>query len=376
MKFTIENAALTGILAATAKAIPAKPTLAILHNFLLELSNGLLRVTASDSEIALRALVRPDETDDSGSACIPAKIILELMKTLPAGPVSFELNPGADAMKVSWKSGESVLPAFPSRDYIQFNVPKKNESATVSVSSDVLAAAINKTIGAVGTDETRPIFNGIYFDLAPGTSHLVSTNTKVLLAYAIQTPDLAAKCPFILPTKSASILKGTMPKDVTVNIVSDGKSARIAFGNIELTTRLLVGKFPNWQNVLPVKNENVMTVGREDLINALRRMNVMADKATSIIKVDLSYNQMSLTGEDLGYATRGRETLACDYDGENLAIGVKGTTLVETLSNFEKEEIEIRFKEARTAIYIIPSGEKASEEPLQAIVMPYQLGGK
>lgn len=373
MKFTIENAALTGILAATAKAVPAKPVQAILSNYLLELSNGLLRVTASDAEIALRALVRPDDTDDSGSTCVPAKILLELMKTLPGGPVTFELNTSADNVRVSWKTGESTLPAFPAGDYIQFNMPKKDESATTSVSSDVLLSAINKTIGAVATDEVRPALNGIYFDLAPGESFLAATNAKELLAFGVKTPDLKQKNPFILPTKAASILKSTMPKDVTVTIVSDAKTARFAFGNIELTTRLVIGKYPAWQKVLPVQNPNVMTVNRDDLINALRRMSVMADKSTSIIKVNLSFNQVNLTGEDLGYATRGSETIPCDYDGENICVGLKATSIIDTLLNIEQEEVEIRFRDARSAVYIIPSGEKASEEPLQAVVMPYQI---
>lgn len=373
MKFKIESAELTSALAAIAKAIPAKPSIPMLSNFLIELSNGLVRITASDSEIALRGLVRPDETDDNGSTAVPAKVLLDLLNTLPQGPVQLEMSKDALSVKVKWASGESILPAFAPGDYIDIAVPDKDGSVKFTTVTDVLMSAVRKTIGSVGTDEARPVLCGIYFDIQSGKSSIVASDASRLLAYEVETPDVSASSPFILPAKAASILKGILPKDHAVTVVSDGTNARFAFGSTEMTIRLLVGKYPAWRTIVPKKNDNVLGVKREDMMQALRRMGVLADKKTSIVKVDLTFNKMTITAEDLGLSMRGDETLVCDYDGNNMKIGLKATSLIETLSVFDTEEIEIRFMDERHAILIGPAGEKASEEPLMAVIMPLKI---
>ena len=374
MKFKIETATFATALTAVAKAVPAKPRLAILSNYLLELSKGVLRITASDGEIALRACARPDECDEKGSTAVPAKILLDLVKTLPAGNVTLELAPGAESVHVTWATGESDLPAFAPGDYIDIAVPKKEDAKSFETTTDVLVGAIGKTIASASTDsERRPTLCGIFFDIRAGRSNLVASDASRLVSHELLTPTVDGDAPFICPSKAAGILKSILPKDQNVTVVFDDKNARFAFGNIELTTRLVVGKYPKWRTIIPTQNNNVLSVNKQDLLNTLQRMVVLAEKKTSIVKVNLSFNQMAISAEDLGMALRGCEKLACDYDGADMQIGLKATTFIDTLASFDAEQVEIRFMDEAHAVLVRPTGEKASEEPFEAVVMPYKL---
>ena len=206
-----------------------------------------------------------------------------------------------------------------------------------------------------------------------GKSNLVASDASRLVSHEIVTPGIDSDSPFILPSKAAGILKSILPKDQNVTVVFDDKNARFAFGNLELTTRLVVGKYPNWRTIIPTKNENVLSVKKQDLLNTLQRMIILAEKKTSVVKVELSYNQMSISAEDLGMALRGCEKLACDYDGNDMSIGLKATTFIDTLSSFDAEQVEIRFMDAAHAVLVRPTGEKAENEPFEAVVMPYKL---
>lgn len=371
MKFTIESQLLTTVLQDLAKAVPAKPALPILSNYLFELNGGLVRITASDGEIALRGVVRPDESDDKGRTTVPAKILLDLLKTLPGGPVTLEQK--GEAIQVRWGTGDSVLPVFDPEDYIKVAVPEKDKAKSFSTTTDILTKALSKTVFAVGTDEARPALCGIFFDIQPGTSFIVASDASKLVVHAVDTPEVTEESAFILPTKAATILKGILPKEQPVTIVYDGNNARFAFGNAELTTRLVVGKYPKYRTIIPTTNSNVLTVSRETLLNVLRRMAVFADKQVTLVKAQISYNLLTMTAEDLGLGVHGTEKAECDYDGTDILVGLKATTVAEVLSNISASEVEIRLSDERHAILIQPAPDERKDEPYEAVVMPYNL---
>lgn len=371
MKFSIESMLLTTVLQDLAKAVPAKPALPILSNFLFELNQGLVRITASDGEIALRGVVKPDESDDKGRTTIPAKILLELMRTLPGGPVTLEQK--ADSVQVRWGTGDSVLPVFDAEDYIKIAVPEKDKAKSFSTTTDILTKAIAKTVFAVGTDEVRPALCGIFFDIRPTTSYIVASDARKLVVHALETPEVTEESSFILPTKAATILKGILPKEQPVTIVSDGSNARFAFGSTELTTRLVVGKYPNYRTIIPTTNSNVLTASRETLLNVLRRMAVFADKQATLVKAKISFNLLTMTAEDLGLGVRGAEKAECDYDGNDILIGLNASVVTDVLSTISASEVEIRLSDERHAILIQPAPDERKDEPYEAVVMPYNL---
>ena len=370
MKFIIQSEAFARAAADLIRAVPAKSALPAMSNFLMELDKETLRITATDGEITLTGSVKPEKIESEGTVTVPAKILLDLLKTLPSGEVT--VTSEEQTLDLSWSSGCSRIPTFPVEEFPKTDTPAE-DATSLETTTEVLTTAISKTIYAVGNEEIRPVLMGIFFDLNPGRSFIVASDAQKLVCHAFDTPALAAKASFVVPTKSANILRGILPKEQAVKIVFDGKNALFESGAMRLTTRLIVGKFPNYRSIIPTKNSNVLVTNREALINALKRMSVFADRKTSLVKASLSYNKLVLEAQDLGMATRGTETIECDYDGQDLTIGLKAPVISETFSNLSSESIEVAFLDERHAILIQPSEEDRKDEPIEAVVMPYKV---
>lgn len=371
MKFTIQSESLAKMAGDLFKAVPAKPMTPILQNFLAELSNGLLRMTASNGETTLRGLLKPDSAERDGKACVPARILIDLLRTLPAGAVTLESTNNA-SMSITWGSGRSSLPLFPPEDYPAVATPPK-DAPRLQTTSETLSEAIGKTVFAASSDQTHPALCGILFDLEPGTSSIVASDSAKLVCHSFKSPDVKGKASFILPTHAASVLRTILPRETNVNVIFGDKVARFTAGSVEMLSRLVEARFPDYRRIIPSSNENIINVNRERLLATLKRMAVVAEKRAPIVKVDLDYNTMTLSSEDPAMSVKGSEKLEVDYDGTGMRIGLKVPTMVETLSNIESENVEIRLKDERRAVLIQPCESGRENEPYEAVVMPYRI---
>lgn len=377
MKFTIEKAIILKAVADVIKAIPAKPVQPILTNILLELNDkGILRLTAADGElVALRCVVKPDKCADPGSTTVPAKVLGELVKTLPDGPVSFEQT-DRNTFAITAGFSEAELPTTDAANYIGITVPGKEKAVRFEINSDKLSEAIGKTIYAVATEPIRPALTGLFFDLDKTVSCVVASDSHKLVMYSFETPDIEAPASFILPSKAAATLKGILQKDTPVKVCFDSNNARFSFGQNELTTRLIIAKYPKYKTIIPTDNTNILTVKRGQMLNALQRMAVLADRKALLTRMELNFNEMRLSAEDLNLAVRGSDKFECEYDGNPLAVGLKVPTLTDVLSGIDSEEVEIQLKDATKAIVVLASEKERKDEPVTAIVMPHTLGSK
>lgn len=371
MKFTIQSESLAKMAGDLYKAVPAKPVIPILQNFLVELSGGLLRLTASNGDTSLRGLLKPDSAEMDGKACVPARILIDLLRTLPAGAVTFESANDA-SMSITWGSGRSSLPLFPPEDYPSVATPPK-DAPRLQTTSETLCAAIGKTVFAASSDQNHPALCGILFDLEHGTSSIVASDSAKLVCHSFKSPDVEGKASFILPTHAAAVLKAILPRETNVNIIYGDRVARFTAGSVEMLSRLVEARFPDYRRIIPSSNENIINVNREKLLATLKRMAVVAEKRVPIVKVDLDHNTMTLSSEDPAMSVKGSEKLEVDYDGADMMIGLKVPTMVETLSNIESESVEIRIKDERRAVLIQPSESGREEEPYEAVLMPYKL---
>lgn len=368
MKFTIDTEAMSKGLANLVKVIPAKPALPILTNFLFELKGELLRVTATDGELTLRTVLKADGTEGGGKAAVPAKIFMDLLKTLPSGGFTIEIDP-SKGLLCSWQSGKSTLPVFPPEDFPEVRCPDAKQAKHLTLNGGDLSNGIAKTAFAASRDENRPVFGGLFFDIRPEGSAIVATDTHKLVCHNIQTPG-AEEGSFILTSRAARVLKDVVDREEPLSVVYDTRCARFQSGTTEFVCVLIVGKYPQYRSVIPTGNENVLSVGRTALLNVLKRMSVCADQKSSVIKVSLSFNEMELSAQDLGMATSATEKIECDYDGEEMQIGFKGPFFIETVGSMESDNIEIRFKEPKKAILLQPSAEERKDEPYEAVLMP------
>ena len=372
MKLIISSSELLRGVMSVAKAIPAKSALPILENFLFELKGNMLEITASDSELTLKTQVEVESTVEDGRIAVPAKHMMDLLKELPDQPLT--ISTSSDSSFVcSWASGESTLPYFPAEDYPE--ITGTDETAvTLQFPAQSLVDGISSTIYATADDEIRPAMNGIYFDIDVASTTLVASDSHKLICYTTADVKASEKASFILHKKPASILKAIIGKDAeTVEVSFDSKNAVFKFAQTMVICRLVVGKYPKYRDVIPQNNSNILRINRTQLLNTVKRVSVCSNKASNHIKFDLKSGSLMVSAQDLGFSIAARETLPCQYDGEDLAIGFKSPFIIEILSNMACGELVMKFLDSKRAALIVPAETEEESEKICGIIMPIMI---
>ena len=372
MKLIISSSELLRGVMSVAKAIPAKSALPILENFLFELKGNMLEITASDSELTLKTQVEVESTVEDGRIAVPAKHMMDLLKELPDQPLTISTTSDSSFV-CSWASGESTLPYFPAEDYPE--ITGTDETAvTLQFPAQSLVDGISSTIYATADDEIRPAMNGIYFDIDVASTTLVASDSHKLICYTTADVKASEKASFILHKKPASILKAIIGKDAeTVEVSFDSKNAVFKFAQTMVICRLVVGKYPKYHDVIPQNNSNILRINRTQLLNTVKRVSVCSNKASNHIKFDLKSGSLMVSAQDLGFSIAAHETLPCQYDGEDLAIGFKSPFIIEILSNMACGELVMKFLDSKRAALIVPAETEEESEKICGIIMPIMI---
>ncbi len=372
MNFTISSNNLLKALMDVSKAIPSKSPLPILENFLFVLAEGKLSITASDSELTLKTAVEVESADEEGSIAVPARHVTDLLKELPDQPLRIRTTSDS-SIECSWTSGNSALPYFPAEDYPEIKTTGE-DAIKVTFPAESLVDGIQSTIYATADDEIRPAMNGIFFDLEPGSTTLVASDSHKLICYTTKDVEVPEKASFILHKKPAGVLRSIIGKDVEkVEIAFDGSSAQFTFGETTMICRLVVGKYPKYRDVIPMNNSNILQIDRQLLLNTVKRVAVCANKASNHIKFTLKEGQLEISAQDLGFALAAYEKISCNYSGDELTIGFKSTFLTEILANMGCDGLVIKFADSRRAALILPAEEEAETEKVCGILMPIMI---
>ena len=372
MKLIISSSELLKGVMAVAKAIPAKSPLQILENFLFELQDNVLTITASDSELTLRTKLTVENTAEEGKIAVPAKHMIDLLKELPDQPLTIQTTSDS-AFVCSWASGESTLPYFPAEDYPEIT-GTDDTAVTLQFPAQSLVEGISSTIYATADDEIRPAMNGIYFDIDVNTTTLVASDSHKLICYTTADVNASEKASFILHKKPAAILKAIIGKEAeTVEVAFDSKNATFTFGQTIVICRLVVGKYPKYRDVIPQNNSNILKIDRVQLLNTVRRVSVCSNKASNHIKLDLQPGSLEISAQDLGFSIAAYEKMMCQYEGEPLTIGFKSPFIIEILSNMNCGEIVMKFLDSKRAALIVPAEEEADSEKICGIIMPIMI---
>ena len=372
MKLIISSSELLKGVMAVAKAIPAKSPLPILENFLFDLKGNVLEITASDSELTLRTQIEVENTAEEGRIAVPAKHMMDLLKELPDQPLTIGTINDSSFI-CSWTSGESTLPYFPAEDYPE--ITGTDETATtIEFPAQSLLDGITSTIYATADDEIRPAMNGILFDIDTASTTLVASDSHKLICYTTKDVKAAEKASFILHKRPAGILKAILGKDEeTVKVSFDAKNAVFAFGQTVVICRLVVGKYPKYRDVIPQNNSNVLRINRVQFLNTVKRVSVCSNKASNHIKFDLKSGSLMVSAQDLGFSIAAHETIECQYDGEELAIGFKSQFITEVLSNMSCGEVVMKFLDSKRAALVVPAETEEESEKLCGIIMPIMI---
>ncbi len=370
MRFIVSSAALLKQLSSVNGVITTNPVVPILENFLFEISDGTLKITASDLQTSMITEIEV-EANENGSIAVPARILIDTLKNLPEQPVTFSVEEESYSVEISSDNGRYKLAGENATDFPK--VPAVTDGYSVTFTSDVLGSAIANTIFATSNDELRPAMTGVYFKLDETSATFVATDGHRLVRY--RRIDVAGEVSnsMIIPRKALTLLKATLPPDSTsVNVEFNPSNIFFEFNNIKMISRLIDERFPDYDNVIPLNNTNVMSIAKDDILSSLRRISIYANKSTHQIRLKITGSELVISAEDLDFSNEANERLACEHDGDDIEIGFNAKFMMEVLSNLDSEEIDIKLDAPNKAGLILPKS-KVENEDILMLVMPVML---
>ena len=368
MRFTISREKLQEGLAAVTAAVPAKTTLPVLSNLLVETTERGIRLSATDLDIAVSTEVSAD-VETPGSITIPAKKLSEIARELPPSPVKVSAS-GEQRVTIECGRSRFKLLGLPRDEFPSFPTVRFNESWRVK--SGELQKLISHVAFAVSTEESRPILNGVLWELREDRMRMVPTNGHRLSK--MELPVESSSAPpgdLIVPPKALEQIKRLFPAEEELEIARGENHLGFRSPFTSVFTRLVEGPYPNYEQVIPKDNDRFCLCDKAALTSALKRMSVIASDQTHRIKMSFNTGMLkfSVTTPDLGEAS---DELPVNYNGDQLDIGFNATYLLEILRYMPTEQVRLTFKAPERAATIEPEGWDDPAKYL-CLVMPLRL---
>ena len=374
MKFVVSSTDLLGHLQAVSRVISSKNTLPILDNFLFRLDENELEITASDLESTLTTKMTLENTSDSGSIAVPARILTDTLKEFPEQPLTFEIDNDKLSVIINSENGKFTVVGQNAGDFPQMPTIKQDQKATIEVPAEVLYSGINKTLFATADDELRPVMNGVYVELATDNLTFVASDAHKLVRYKRTDAKADTDSSFILPKKPASLLKNVLPKEENpVTIEFDDKNAFFSMTEYKLVCRLVEGNYPSYNSVIPTDNPNKLSIDRVEFYNTLKRVSVYSNQASNLVKLALTGNQITVSAQDIDFSISAYERLNCRYEGEDMEIGFKSTFLIEILSNLSSTDVIVELSDPTRAGIMLPAVSENEAEDVLMLLMPMMI---
>lgn len=370
MKFIISSTYLLKQLQVLGGVINNNNTLPILDNFLFDLDGKSLTVSASDLETTMTTKLDV-ESNDTGSIALPARLLLDTLKTFPEQPLTFTQESNS-TIEISSNHGKYAL-AYANGEEFPKAVSLEDPSK-ISLSGHILATAITNTIFATGNDDLRPVMSGVFFQFDTNGLTFVATDAHKLVKYG--RTDITADQPteFIMPKKPLNLLKGILGgSEEEVTIEYNESNARFTFDNTELICRLIDGKYPNYEAVIPKENPNRLTIERNQFLNSVRRVSIFSNKTTHQIRLKIAGAELNISAEDVDYSNKAEERITCDYQGDDLQIGFNSRFLSEMLNNMNASDVSLEMSLPNRAGILTPIDGLDEGESVTMLVMPVML---
>ncbi|MBN09658.1 MAG: DNA polymerase III subunit beta [Flavobacteriaceae bacterium] len=370
MKFIVSSASLLKEIQIIGGVVNNTNTLPILDNFLFEINEETLTLSASDLETTMSTSIKIESTD-KGSIALPARLLTDTLKTFAEQPLTFiktnentiEIVANNGKYAVAFVSGEE----FPKPSYIK-------DPNTTTIKGDVLSTAINSTLFASGNDDLRPMMTGVFFQFSSESLNFVATDAHKMVKYSRTDFSSENNAEFIMPKKPLQILKAIMTSYIgDVKIEYNDNNAQFIFDSSTLTCRLIDGKYPNYEAVIPKENPNILKIDRALFLNSVRRVSYFSNKTTHQIRLNIAGSSLIISAEDFDYSNKAEERMECDYKGEDLQIGFNSRFLIEMLNNLNTETIQLSMSLPNRAGLIYPVDNPEKSEHITMLVMPVML---
>lgn len=370
MKFIVSSSYLLKQLQLLGGVISNSNTLPILDNFLFELNQNKLKISASDLETTMSAELEV-ESDSEGNIAVPARLLLDTLKTFPEQPLTFAVGDN-NTMEISSNHGKYAL-AYASAEDFPTLVELSDPNSTV-IPADVLSTAVNKTIFASGNDDLRPVMSGVFFQFSENSLTFVATDAHKLVKYSREDIKVSNPAEFIMPKKPLNLLKGILAgSESEVLIEYNESNAKFSFDETQLICRLIDGKYPNYEAVIPKENPNKLVIDRTQFLNSVRRVSIFSNKTTHQVKLKIAGAELNISAEDIDFSNKAEERLTCDYQGDDMEIGFNSRFLTEMLNNLNANDVQLVMSLPNRAGILTPVDGLDEGEKVTMLVMPVML---
>ena len=370
MKFIVNSTALLRELQKLNGVISSNNTLPILDNFLFDINSNNMTIIASDLETTMMSTISV-EADVDGKITIPARILIDTLKTFSNQPLTFIVNTETFGIEMSSEMGNYKLAGQNANEFPK--TPKLNGSSITTIKGDILANAINKTLFASGNDELRPVMSGMFCELSSEQITFVATDAHKLVKHTRTDISSDKTASFILPKKPLTILKNNISDDADIKLEFNDTNALFTFNNITIICRLIDGKYPNYEAVIPKENPNKLTIETASLLSSIKRVSIYANKTTHQIRLKIAGSELQITSEDLDFANKAEERLSCQYEGTDMEIGFNSKFVIDMLNNIGAEQISLEMSAPNRAGIILPLDGLQEGENTLMLVMPVML---
>lgn len=345
--------------------------LPILDNFLFEIDKNQLKISASDLETTMNTIIAI-ESKDTGSIAIPARLLVDTLKTFADQPLTFSIDDKKYSIEIISDYGKYKLTGHNGAEFPR--LPELASPSSIDIEASVLVSAITKTLFATGNDELRPVMSGVFCQLGADSTVFAATDAHKLVRYRRLDVHSQAASSFILPKKPLNLLKNVLSGvNGPVKVQFNTTNALFSFENTTLVCRLVDGKYPNYEAVIPKNNPNKLTIDRLAFLASIRRVSIFSNRATHQVRLKIMGSELSISAEDLDFSNEASERLTCQYSGDDMEIGFNSKFLAEMLNNMDCDNVNLEMSAPNRAGILFPSEKKNEQEDILMLVMPVML---
>lgn len=367
MEFKVNSKVLEKLLAKIIPAVPTRTPMPILENFLFEIKDGSLTVCATDLEIALRSSINIP-ADENISMVVPARLLLDIIKSLGDTHIHFQTESNAK-LKLETDNGVYNISYSSPEDFPE--IPTVSKDKEITFVGNELKKAIDQTSFAMSKEDMRPAMTGTLFEFAAEGIRFVTTDGHRLVKYINKKIQSDKEIQYIVPERAISVLSKQLG-ETDVKIYLSKTNISFIIGDLEFITRLIGEKYPSYNSVIPMENENLMKIKTSELLSAIKRMMLFSSSNSKQVKFSISENNLELSAEDIDHGSNAKESIECEYKGDSMDIGFNTAYVNDILSHLNVEDIIFKLHSPTKACIIEPSKQMEQEE-LMMLLMPVRL---
>lgn len=370
MKILINSKELNKKLQTLSGVISTGNTMSVIENFLFEINDNELKITATDLETTISATMVID-SEVKASVLVESKILTEALKTFADQPLVFTINKNSN-IEISSDNGKYEIAYLNSDEFPK--APELEKTTSIAIPSKALAKGITKTIFAVGTDNLRPVMTGVLFQFSSDGLNFVSTDANRLVKCSFSDVKSEQPVQMIVPKKPLGILKSILliaGQDVIMNY--NQTNINFEFSDYSIQVRLIDGMYPDYDRVIPKDNPNKIVIDRHSFLQSVKRVNTFSNKDTHQLKLKVVGAELKITAEDVSYSNKANEQLICNYEGSDMEIGFNSKFLIDILSNLDSKDVQLEMSTPMRAGIVTQVDGLEVGEMILMLVMPVKI---